>query len=85
MTGRRLFGKPEEYDERAIEPDQFGIGQTAEMCVPSASSHRRVRSSSSASHCSKVSKPGGRWASSDTAHLLTDWTRLFADYAGCAV
>ena len=51
------------------------------MSVPSLSSHRRVRSSSSASHCSRLSKPRGRCASSDTAHLLPDGTRIVADYA----
>ena len=35
-----LVGKPEEYEERAIEPDEIGIGQTAETIAYICPRHR---------------------------------------------
>jgi hypothetical protein len=34
------FGKPEKYEECAIEPDEIGIGQTAEMIAYICPRHR---------------------------------------------
>lgn len=34
------FGKPEKYEECAIEPDEIGIGQTAEMFAYICPRHR---------------------------------------------